>query len=272
MLKCYAISLEKDQFRRDSLTKQFQGRPEIELKVINAIEGKTDPKVDEIFKTKHKEMFEQSGCLMNHGEIACFLSHQKALKEFLKTNDKQALFVEDDVVLKDEFWESIKSIKSFCEKNPNIYFNFYTKSKNYFVIKDINKTTLVQHVSNGPGMACYLVDRNVAKLIAEALPYLPSDQFTKNLVFHNIQHVSPLKALAGTLDFESSIESHSLDKRKIMKKLTKKEFGAFNYLIKNLSLKFRYQLQTLKFNFSKHGLLKFIVIYLNFNKKSLHKK
>lgn len=272
MLKCYAVSLEKDKFRRDSLIKQFTDHPNVQLNIIDAIEGKTDPKVDEIYNTKHKEMFEQSGCLMNHGEIACFLSHQKALKEFLKTDDKQALFVEDDVVLKDEFWESLGELIAFSEENPGIYFNFYTKSKKYFVIKDLKKIRLIQHISNGPGTACYLIDRSLAKLIVEAEPFLPSDQFSKNLVFYNIQHISPLKALAGTLDFESAIDEHSLNKRKNMKKLTKKEFGALNYLLNKLRLKFKYQFKSIKFNLLEHGFLKLIFVYINFNRKSFHKK
>lgn len=72
------------------------------------------------------------------GECGCFLSHRAVWQEIVKQNIKRAIILEDDVILFDNFKESLSEITPNIPKNTDIFFldigmNKPFAKKTYFV-------------------------------------------------------------------------------------------------------------------------------------------
>lgn len=133
----YIINLDRSPERWDKMKSQCQG---LNCKRIIAIDGKNlDEKEyeDTIKKTKMKK-----------NTIACFLSHLKCLKQFLKSDDEYVAILEDDVDIEKDFTKKINNLLNELNKNNenfDIIFLGGTRvcgskySKSLLKIKQINK-------------------------------------------------------------------------------------------------------------------------------------
>ncbi|WP_062271135.1 glycosyltransferase family 25 protein [Endozoicomonas arenosclerae] len=98
-VEIFLVSLQSDTSRREKLEKEFpESYPQ--FKLISAVDGRlvsSKEYYDSVIKYYINE-----GRLLSPSELGCTLSHIKALKEFLKTDKKFALILEDDVQGDDE--------------------------------------------------------------------------------------------------------------------------------------------------------------------------
>lgn len=110
LLGIYVVSLKESSSRRVNLKKQF---PEFYpyMNIVDAING-CELDVSFYFKemTKIKKKYDR---ILSPNELACTLSHVHVLKKFLKTNNKYALILEDDVIGEDAgIYELTKILKT----------------------------------------------------------------------------------------------------------------------------------------------------------------
>lgn len=97
MMKAFVINLDTAPERWEHMQTVFKGTP-FQLERVAAVSGKTlqlpIPDFDEErFRAMH-------GRGVNIFEVACYLSHIKAIRTFLDTSETHAMFCEDDLHLK----------------------------------------------------------------------------------------------------------------------------------------------------------------------------
>lgn len=155
-LPIYYINLEYREDRNSSMLSQFANLNINNYKRINAVDKKT---VKAVFK-------------MTESEVACSMSHLKALSEFLESNSEFAMICEDDLDLSNSlkinfnFYEMKPSSKdNYClqtslVKREDEYIRFLLSSRTFWDFGTmsyiINRQYASKVVSN------YLLDEKVA--------------------------------------------------------------------------------------------------------------
>lgn len=110
----YLISLEQDIQRRTELAKRF---PETypKMKWIKAINGK------ELIAKEYfyymQDYLKKHNRMLTPGEVGCTLSHINALEQFIETEEKIALILEDDIIGNDKDIEKISAIAKQLDQN-----------------------------------------------------------------------------------------------------------------------------------------------------------
>lgn len=166
----YCISLEKDILRRKNLKRIFP-KNYCNMIIINAINGKKIPA--EEFFVYSNQFYKNNKKLISPSEVGCTLSHIKAYKEFLETNEEYCLIIEDDIIGNDSDISKIENIilnnrpKGIIlfggqEGVPKDYWNYVLakQNKNLYLISDFSKKFLF-------GAYCYVINRSVAEELIE---------------------------------------------------------------------------------------------------------
>ena len=141
-MRRYVINLDRSpkrlkQFKEafESLSLPFERVRAIDARLLtedfggnNAVDGAQITQVIDtttIDSKKEEACFQQLGIVyndekarkylgrsLNPGEVACFLSHIKALRQFLKTSSYLALIVEDDVIVTSSTKDALEQLES----------------------------------------------------------------------------------------------------------------------------------------------------------------
>lgn len=166
-LKIYLISLEQDTQRRADLAQRF---PETYSKMrwIKAINGK-ELSAKEYFSYA-QQYFKNNKKMITPSEVGCTLSHIKALEDFLKTEEKYCLILEDDVIGSDQDIILLENIVDTLPKNSlvlcggqeGLNFDKYILGKkfknNIFIVPKFSTKFLSR-------TCCYVVDQEAANNI-----------------------------------------------------------------------------------------------------------
>lgn len=106
--KAYIISLPDCVDRREKMSKQME-KFGLEYEFIDAVDcrGKDIYSIPEYDYHKRLKYF---GRNMSGGEIGCFLSHKKFIEMMIDQDIEEALFLEDDAILFDDFAMVLKSL------------------------------------------------------------------------------------------------------------------------------------------------------------------
>ena len=166
----YLVSLDEDTQRRETLAKDFPFYYPEMIKV-SAIDGrKLDAKsfynsIINFYKTTRK--------LLSPAELGCTLSHIKALKQFLDSDNEYALILEDDVIGNDKNIDKIFSLTDTIPPNSllicggqeglNARKYQYGKKSKLEGLTEVS-TFSYRHVFR---TCCYLVTKKSAKAIVD---------------------------------------------------------------------------------------------------------
>jgi glycosyl transferase family 25 len=164
----YLISLEDDLNRRSELAKRF---PETYPKMnwIKAINGKKIPALDYFnYTSKFCKKYQR---VLTPSEVGCSLSHINALKNFLETNEKYALILEDDILGEDETIDKLEcffkqyKFEGVCICSSQ---DMHGKQK-YILAKPVNNSNVycisAFSIEFFYQTSAYLISREAAKLI-----------------------------------------------------------------------------------------------------------
>lgn len=97
------ISLAGDESKLNNISAQLDSVDlDIDVNVTNAVNGKTLSAYEyfSMFKSKSSKIFGRK--YLSPSELGCFLSHKKAIYEFLQTDKDWLIVLEDDVSIKNE--------------------------------------------------------------------------------------------------------------------------------------------------------------------------
>lgn len=166
-MEIYLISLEQDTQRRAELAQRFpQGYPKMQW--IKAVNGKS-LSAKQYFSYAQKHL-KSNKKLITPSELGCTLSHIKALKNFIITDEDHCLILEDDVVGCDQdiiLLENLVSILPentlmLCGGQEGLSFDRYILGKeignNIFSIPRFSTKFLSR-------TCCYIVDKKTAEKI-----------------------------------------------------------------------------------------------------------
>jgi glycosyl transferase family 25 len=99
----YYINLGKD-IERNSKIKNVLDKLNIKYERIEGING-NDIHIEKKYTVLHTSEFP-----MTRGQYGCYLSHMKCYEKFIKSKYEYLIILEDDVILRDNFIESITSL------------------------------------------------------------------------------------------------------------------------------------------------------------------
>lgn len=101
------ISLKRAVDRRENMVKQLKNLPYFETTILDAVDGKLLSE-EEKNKKIHLPFGYRYGETFQPGEIACTMSHIKALQLAKEHNWNNVIILEDDVVLAEDFPDRIR--------------------------------------------------------------------------------------------------------------------------------------------------------------------
>ncbi|MEM9081529.1 MAG: glycosyltransferase family 25 protein [Verrucomicrobiota bacterium] len=175
IMKCFVINLERAVERRETCQTLFAAAPALKMILVEAVDGQT-------LELPHPH-YSDRGYRLCHGkttnvnQVACYLSHLKAMRMFLETDEEHAVIMEDDV----EFGPDLPELINLALKaRPNIgCLRLAGRRQSKPIIKDqLNaQFQLGIDLTRQTGTGCYLLNRETAHHMLEKLPpmFLPID-------------------------------------------------------------------------------------------------
>lgn len=212
-LCAYVINLDRDQERWAFVEKSF-ATTSLLLCRISAVDGRMLKLSLPDFHAKKFQLFH--GRLPNVYELACFLSHLKALRTFLESGEEHALICEDDLVLQPELEEVLKSLLRHSSA-WNVVRLAGLKSKGAVAVAKLNASySLCVQMDRLKGGGAYFVDRKAAEIfVRELYPmWLPWDHAFDREWGYGLKALSvrPFPISQTKEHFPSTIQIHSKPK------------------------------------------------------------
>lgn len=170
----YIINLQHATKRWEYMRSQLiaQNLPHTRVEAIHG-EHLSQP-IKEYDRLKHHRL---TGKQTNLREIGCYLSHLKALRQFLQTDDSYALVLEDDAILPLNITEIIHSADQFS-KHWDVLRLSSSRDGKYLVFGNLDTGHRIAFNTKVlKSAAAYLINQKAARLCLEKmLPlYLPYD-------------------------------------------------------------------------------------------------
>jgi glycosyl transferase family 25 len=162
----YIINLDKDFERMASLAKnlQFLG---LNYTRISAIHGKAVPQWEDLVNEKLYKKRNRMP-MPRPGEVGCYLSHLKAMKEFMLTGEPWCVILEDDVEVLPECLEVLRALGTQDDWDLAKLFCFHSGMP--FRTRAITqKHHLVIHFTRTTSSAAYAINRRAAETLLKAM-------------------------------------------------------------------------------------------------------
>ncbi len=223
----YLISLNKDVMRREKLKLDFSVYYR-NMFWIKAIDGRELPAKDYFFYAN--QYYREHRRLIAPSEVGCALSHIKAYKEFLKTDEEYCLIIEDDIIGGDQ--EISRIFKIIDEQQPDGLVLFggqegmpkdYWK---YILAKKIKELYLISNFSKKFIMRthCYVLNRATAKQLISLheLSFQVADRWSILLKNKKLYYIDIIKHPIDLVD--SHIENERYQIYSIQHKIFKENY------------------------------------------------
>lgn len=143
-------------------------------------------------------------------ELACYLSHLKAIETFLATGDEHALIGEDDLVLRPEFDAALEAAVKYARYWNILRVTGLTPGHPAPLVRLCGDYSLCVNLSRLKGAGAYVIDRAAAAaFLARLLPMrLPFDHaFDREWVMGlRAMYISPFPASQSESPFLSSVQ------------------------------------------------------------------
>ena len=105
-LRCYVINLDSSTKRLDEFNTAFS-KTNLNIERISAVDGR----LIEIEAFSDDNLCKkQMGRGLQPGEVGCYLSHKKAIEQFLSTDAPYAIVFEDDAIPNEGFEQTVITI------------------------------------------------------------------------------------------------------------------------------------------------------------------
>ncbi len=175
-------------------------------------------------------------------EVACYLSHVRAMEAFLETEEDCALIAEDDIVLGPDAEAVVEGAMRYAKYWNVLRLTGLTAANGFKVARLHGDSYLSVHTTRLKGAGAYLVDRRAAKAYVKGLMpmWLPYDHAVDREWFFGLAAaaVSPFPISQVDKIFRSSIQRHSKPRLSSGRRwLGTYPYQAFNEIARSL---FRY--------------------------------
>jgi glycosyl transferase family 25 len=156
-------------------------------------------------------------------EVGCYLSHVKAMRAFLATDEPFAMICEDDIVIEPGLEEVLQGAFRYSKYWNILRLTGLTKGRPLKVAKSDNKHVLCLSLGRLKGAGAYLVDRTAAQVLVERLlpMRLPFDHAVDREWFYglNSAYILPFPISQTRKRFSSQIQTKSKPKFSFLRRL-----------------------------------------------------
>lgn len=232
--RAYIINLDRVPERWEHMSTTF-AKVDIPVVRVSAIDGKQLQLPCASFDDKKFRNFH--GRNINIFEVACYLSHLKAIELFLESDDEISMICEDDLFLKPRASEVIKAALAKRSLWNILRLTGLRKGKACRVQHLTSDHFLTVHLGRLKGAGAYLIDRKAASiLVKKLLPmWLPWDHAIDREWNFGLKAlaVAPFPISQTEEKFESAIQTLSQPKLPTWRRcLTTYPYQALNELLR----------------------------------------
>ncbi|MEO5717978.1 MAG: glycosyltransferase family 25 protein [Chthoniobacterales bacterium] len=206
-MQAFVINLDAATDRWAFIEKSFAGSA-LRLQRVPAIDIKLLP-------FPHPDFSERSyrrrhGRTLNRRELACYLSHLKALRSFLDTGESHAVIGEDDIVLRADFDAVLEATMRHKNLWNIVRLSGLSAGHPLRIVRLNGAYSLCVNLGRLKGAGAYLIDRRAAETtLAHLLPMrLPYDHAIDREWFWGLRaaYILPFPVSQTESDFLSSVQ------------------------------------------------------------------
>ncbi len=235
-LRTYIINLDRAPSRWKHIEESFE-KTSLQLCRIPAVDGNTLTLPCADFDAKRFRRFH--GRVINIYEVACYLSHMKAIKAFLSTNEEHALICEDDIFVCPDLEKVITAALQESTSWNILRLTGLYPGKTVSVKRLAGEYSLAVQLGRLKGAGAYIVDRKAAEAFARHLlpMWLPWDHAFDREWFLGLKalSVTPFLISQTREHFPSAIQKNSQPKLSNLQRwLTTYPYQIFNELTRYL--------------------------------------
>jgi len=182
IIKIFVITLSEQHERQQFISDQFNNI-NVPFEFIYGINGRllSDKDRETLYDNEKAKYFDRELTL---GEIGCALSHRLVYEKMIKDNIQKAIILEDDIIIKKDFYSIISFFNDFLCKNTVIKlercYGSNPSEDNVLVgkftcwhRKKINNEYFIGQPINNPFLTCgYYLDLLAAKKLFSLMPKL----------------------------------------------------------------------------------------------------
>ena len=226
------ISLSDQHSRRALMTKQLNDIG-IPFQIMDAI--RPNPKQGWPEAYDRNLRFKYAPSDLRWGEIGCYQSHQKSWQLFLNSDNKLCCILEDDVILHDDFLQSVEALRAASDSWDlvRLYGIFPRPSKKLQHI--CGDHYLVDYLAKQPnGTQGYIVNRRAAKTLLEHTSKMifAIDESIDREWEHRLRMRGVEPAIMSQGDFASTIEKRIDNKKSFSGRFYREYFRMYSNLSK----------------------------------------
>lgn len=175
-MKTYIINLEKSLDRKRYVENILSNYPFLDIEFIVAVDANkmSNEEQNKLFNvTDFSKKYSKK---VRPGEIGCTLSHQKCYRKLLNSNEDYVLILEDDIILNNEFQETLEKLKNHIDPiKPQVillsgWYWFYKSTR-------LNKKYKLADVLDAFLTHAYIINKTAAKLLVEPYPSTMADDW-----------------------------------------------------------------------------------------------
>ncbi|WP_166443088.1 glycosyltransferase family 25 protein [Phragmitibacter flavus] len=238
----YVINMDSATDRWMAVQKAFEGT-HLKLHRVSGVDGYAlklpIPEYDEaLYNRRH-------GRPTSPGHVGCYLSHVRAMKAFLATDEPYALIVEDDLTLLPDFESTIEAALE-CASHWNILRLTGLSQGTPAKVASLGRGySLCIGLGRLKGTGAYLIDRKGAEALSTGMipMFLPIDHAIDREWVHGIKaaYVLPFPASQVDSGFRSSIQiGRSLKLSNARRWMTTYPYQAYNEISRLLFRSWHY--------------------------------
>ena len=211
----YVINLSRKIDRKNAMIEKFKQQNITNYEFIDAIDGSL-PEI----KNDYEQCKKMGGKFVSSGHYACLKSHTKALEAVQNSNYNNVLILEDDVIFRDDFLQSLSKYKiPFYDV---LYFGGLTKTKKLF----LNGWNECRDIM---GLYCYMVNKNIISTIIKK--FKTEETYCDRMMVNNIQNNPQYKIiLLNDLIYTTLEDTDTSGKSKLMYDMIEKQKNQLNIL------------------------------------------
>ena len=206
-MKCYVLNLDRSPERLEIFKESFSATS-LEVTRVAAVDGRELSPTQPEFSTTRYRFFH--GQRFDGSVFGCALSHLKALKTFLETDDSYAMICEDDVVATPDLERALDGAFRYKKSWNLLRVNYLRKKHRPVPYARLDETfSLCRFWGWYQGSGGYVCDRRAAEtILAKAYPiFLPYDHFLARSHLWGLQTavVDPEPIVLGTEAAQTTI-------------------------------------------------------------------
>ncbi len=163
-MRTFIINLKESTDRRQYMINEMK-KTNLEYEFFDAVNGRNIRNIDEIYL--REDSFKKIRKILTYGEIGCAMSHLLIYKKMIDENIEQALILEDDIIVSNDFKHVFNELLKIKKNN---YVILLGQSDPQLLKKIYRQTvapkySLVKIFDSGYGTYGYIIDNAAARVI-----------------------------------------------------------------------------------------------------------